>query len=79
MRPTVSVHVLVVVACWIIGGAIAVIDAVSDRTLGALAHLFIAAGATLFIVGRLEKMASGWVAAYEAGREVTRLRSTSKR
>lgn len=68
---------MVVVACWVIGATVAVIDAISDRTLGAVAHFFIAAGATLFIVARIERVSEGWLRAYEAGRQVSRIRSES--
>lgn len=79
MRGTVSIQTLVVAVCWLLGAAAAVADVFSDRTFGALSHVFVAAGATLLIVGRLERMAGGWVAAYEAGRGVSRLRSTESR
>ena len=78
MRATVSVsvHVLVIAACWLAGVGVAVADAVSDRTFGALSHVFVAAGATLYLADRVERLAAGWLQAYQAGREVTRLRSS---
>lgn len=76
LRRSVSVQVLFVGFCWLVGGALAIAQLFSARHLGALSLLFTSAGATIYIEGCLQKMAGGWVAAYEAGRDVTRLRST---
>lgn len=74
MSVTVSVHGVIVVVLWTVGAVLAVLDALSPHSFGALAHLFVAGGATLYLAGRLERVANGWLMAYRAGREVTRLR-----
>lgn len=79
MRATVSVHWLVVAACWILGTAVAVLDAVMRHRFGPLAYVFVAAGATLYIVERVERLSADWLQAYRAGREVSQLRSTKSR
>lgn len=74
MHQSVTVHSLVVTACWVIGGVVAAVDIVCAAPLGALSLVFIAAGSTLYMKDRVERLLAAWVTAYEAGREVAQLR-----
>lgn len=71
---TVTMRSLVIAALWTCGIAIAVLAAVYPVRLSALAIAFMLAAATLSIRGYIAKYAADWEAAYDAGREVTRLR-----
>lgn len=74
MHESVTVQSLVVAACWVVGGVVAVGDVVCSAPLGALSLVFIAAGSTLYMKDRVERLLAAWVTAYEAGREVAQLR-----
>lgn len=74
MSCTVTLHTVVVVICWIAGLSLAVANAFVGPDLGALAVAFLVGGATLAIHGRLERHDADWTTAYEAGKEVARVR-----
>lgn len=76
MSATVTIHNIIVVACWLIGVSLALADVVYEPHLAAPAIAFIGAGATLYLKGRLDALAGDWLKAYEAGREVSRIRAS---
>lgn len=71
---TVTVHTLIVAACWSIGILLAVLNVVSAQKLGPLSVVFIVLGATLYIKVRIDAATAAWLAAYHVGREVATLR-----
>lgn len=76
-KAVITVHSLAVSAFWIIGIILAVVDVVVAAPLAALSFANIAAGATLYVKGRLDQATEDWLEAYHAGREVARIRASS--
>lgn len=74
MSCTITLHTLAVVILWIVGVGLAVTNAFIGPDLGALAVAFLVGGATLAVHGRLERHDAEWSTAYEAGKEVARVR-----
>jgi len=67
---TVTIHSLIVAACWIAGLAFAVVDVIYVPDWAALSTAFLILAATLTVKRRVDKYAADWATAYEAGREV---------
>lgn len=67
---TISVHTMIVAACWFAGLAFAVIDVVFVPDWAALSTAFLVVAATMTVKRRVDRYAADWATAYEAGREV---------
>lgn len=76
MSSTITVHNLIVSICWVLGIGLAIADVFFPPALAAPSIAFVGIAVTLFIKGRLDRLGAEWVTAYEAGREVARLRQT---
>lgn len=71
---TVTLRSLIVTALWTIGGVVAVLDAIYEPPLASLAIGFMVGAATISTRSRIDTYAADWKTAYDAGREVSKVR-----
>lgn len=71
---TITMRGIFVAALWALGVAVAALDAVLEPRLTALAVAPMIGAATISVRGRVDRYAANWETAYDAGREVARVR-----
>jgi hypothetical protein len=74
MSFTITMRGIIVSALWVAGVVAAVLDALYAPRLAAVTMVCVSIAATLSVRGSIDRYAANWEAAYDAGREVTRIR-----
>ena len=74
MSFTITLRSAVVGLLWVVGIVLAILAATIRPSVGALAMAFTVGAATLSVLARIDAYAASWETAYEAGREVSKVR-----
>lgn len=71
---TITVRTIFVGLLWVAGIVVSVLDALTETRLTALAVALMIGAATLSVLSRVDRYAASWETAYDAGREVAKVR-----
>lgn len=71
---TITVRTIFTGLLWAAGVGVSVLDAMAEPRLTALAVALMIGAATLSVLGRVDRYAANWETAYDAGREVSKVR-----
>lgn len=74
MSFTITLRGMAVGLLWLAGTGLAVANVIHPTTLAPLAIVCACAAATLSVLARIDRYAANWETAYDAGREVSKVR-----